>query len=224
MITLWIKFVVLQVCSLALTVWHFTGFLKRNDYVGVHSPLIWIVDHSSDGKNEARKSGIWSTKMAATRLNSGRNHGNICGNIYWPNPQSTQDLEYQDGAGGFKILLAEYIVCVIQYYSDQWQSQKRRKLQQVGCWQQADIRMRMACKSLLTTSLFQVVNRLDASCRVIHRLVTSCFNMLQQVCKWQVATSLILTCLLQLDKINIASYIVNRLVALRVFGCVIDLP
>ena len=31
----------------------------------------------------------------------------------------TLDLEYQDGAGGFKILLAEYIVCVIQYYSDQ---------------------------------------------------------------------------------------------------------
>ena len=28
------------------------------------------------------------------------------------------DLEYQDGADGCKILLAEYIVCVIQYYSD----------------------------------------------------------------------------------------------------------
>ena len=33
------------------------------------------------------------------------------------------------------------------------------------------------CNSLLTTSLLQVVNRLDASCRVIHRLVTSCFNL-----------------------------------------------
>ena len=69
-------------------------------------------------KNEARKSRIWSTKMAATRLPVNRNDGNICGNIYWPNPQSTLDLEYQDGAGGFKILLAEYIVRVMQYYSD----------------------------------------------------------------------------------------------------------
>ena len=80
-------------------------------------------------------------KMVATRLPVNRNHGNICGksdNIYLPKPQSTLrswhlyvhlislwgwhvlDLEYQDGAGGFKILLAEYIVCVIQYYSDQW--------------------------------------------------------------------------------------------------------
>ena len=58
--------------------------------------------------------------MAATRLPVNGNHGNICSNIYWPNPQSILDLEYQDGAGGFKIFLAEYIVCVIQYYSDQW--------------------------------------------------------------------------------------------------------
>ena len=79
--------------------------------------LIWIIlDHSSDGKNEARKARIWSTKMAATRLPVNRNHGNI----YWPNRWSTLELEYQDGASGFKILLAEYIVCVIQYYSDQW--------------------------------------------------------------------------------------------------------
>ena len=44
------------------------------------------------------------------------------GNIYWSNLQSTLGLEYQDGDGGFKILLAEYIVCVIQYYSDQCQN------------------------------------------------------------------------------------------------------
>ena len=37
-----------------------------------------------------------------------------------------------------------------------------------------------SCWSLLTTSLLQAVNRLDASCRVIHRLVTSCFNKSQQ--------------------------------------------
>ena len=64
----------------------------------------------------------------------------------------------------------------------------------------------MACNSLLTTSLFKVVNRLDASCCVIHmqacELVTSCFNKLRKVCKRQVATSLILTSLLQLDEIN----------------------
>ena len=65
---------------------------KIHNY-GTANPLIWIIlDHSSDGKNEARKSRIWSTKMAATRLPVNRNHGNICGksgNIYWPNPQST---------------------------------------------------------------------------------------------------------------------------------------
>ena len=47
--------------------------------------------------------------MATTRLPVNRNHG------------TQRDLEYQDGAGGFKILLAEYIACVIQYYSDQCQ-------------------------------------------------------------------------------------------------------
>ena len=49
--------------------------------------------------------------------------------------------------------------------------------------------VRMACNRLLTTSLLQVVSRLYASCRVIHRLVTSCFNKLFQ----QVATSLQMT-------------------------------
>ena len=52
------------------------------------------------------------------------------------------------------------------------------------CWQQ------VCCKLS--------VDRLDASCRVIHRLVTNCFNKLQQACKWQVAIILILTSLLQL--------------------------
>ena len=63
--------------------------------------------------------------------------------------------------------------------------------------------VRVACDSLLTTGMLQVVNRLVASWLsklVIHRLAASCFNKLLQVCKWQVATSLILTSLLQLDE------------------------
>ena len=123
--------------------------------IGLVNPLIWIIlDHSSHGKNEAGKSRIWSTKMAARRLPVNRNHGNICaksGNICAKvatysiltkaskhteimislcscnfSLRMTLDLEYQDGAGGFKILLAEYIVCVIRYYSDRWVNWKPR--------------------------------------------------------------------------------------------------
>ena len=36
----------------------------------------------------------------------------------------------------------------------------------------------------------------------IHKLDASCFNNLQQVCKYQVAASLIFTDLLQLDEID----------------------
>ena len=50
---------------------------------------------------------------------------------------------------------------------------------------------------LVMTSLLQVVNRLDASSLsrcFIHKLDTaSCFNNLQQVCKYQVASSMIST-------------------------------
>ena len=62
--------------------------------------------------------------------------------------------------------------------------------------------VRMACNSLLTTSLLQVVNSLDASCP---RYPQACHKLFQQVAtglQRQVATSLILTGLLQLDKIN----------------------
>ena len=61
----------------------------------------------------------------------------------------------------------------------------------------------MSCDNLLTTSLLEVVNRLVASelpKLVINRLVASFRNKLQQVCKCQVAKSLILT-----DLLNVGS-------------------
>ena len=70
-------------------------------------------------------------------------------------------------------------------------------------------------KTALT--LWQVVSRLIAnllSKHVVHRLATSCFNKLWQVCEWQVATSLIFTDLLQLNEIE------NKSTAF--FGCVIS--
>ena len=54
-------------------------------------------------------------------------------------------------------------------------------------------------------SLLQVVNRLDASWfsrLFIQKFDASCFNNLKQVCKYQLATSLIFTDLLQLDEVN----------------------
>ena len=50
----------------------------------------------------------------------------------------------------------------------------------------------IACSGLMITSLPQVVNRFDASC----------FNNLQQVCKYQVASSLISTDSTQLNEAN----------------------
>ena len=84
-----------------------------------------------------------STKMAATRLPVNRQYSKPWQHLWqkWQHIltkpakhteimislcscnfslRMTLDLEYQDGAGVFKILLAEYIVWVIQYYSDQW--------------------------------------------------------------------------------------------------------
>ena len=52
--------------------------------------------------------------------------------------------------------------------------------------------VRVACSGLMITSLLQVVNSLDASwlSRLsIYKLDVSCFNNLQQVCKYQVTTS-----------------------------------
>ena len=62
----------------------------------------------------------------------------------------------------------------------------------------------------LLAGLLQTVSRLAASCSVrlvklvIHNNATKLFEQvkLQQVCKWQVATSLTFTSLLQLDEIN----------------------
>ena len=60
---------------------------------------------------------------------------------------------------------------------------------------------RVACSGLMITSLLQVVDRLDASFIfkiLFHKLDPSCFNNLRQVCKYQVASSLISTNLMQL--------------------------
>lgn len=60
-----------------------------------------------------------------------------------------------------------------------------------------DIRMRL--------NDLQVVNRLVLSWlpkHVVHRLAKSYFDKLQQVCEWQVVTSLIFTDLLQLDEMD----------------------
>ena len=65
--------------------------------------------------------------------------------------------------------------------------------------------VRIACSGLMITSLLQVVNRLDASCLsrlFIHKLDASCFNNLQQVCKYKRATNQIFTDLLQFDEVN----------------------
>ena len=52
-----------------------------------------------------------------------------------------------------------------------------------------------------STGLLQVVLS-DLSRLVIHKLVASCYNNLHQVCKYQVAASLIFTDLRQLDEVN----------------------
>ena len=84
-----------------------------------------------------------------------------------------------------------------------------RKLQQVRshlatiCRNPVSGRVPISCDNLMTTSLLEVVNRLVASelpKLVINRLVASFRNKLQQVCKWQVAKSLILT-----DLLNVGS-------------------
>ena len=59
-----------------------------------------------------------------------------------------------------------------------------------------DYQVDMFSSVLMITSLLQVVHRLDPSglSRIcIHKLDASCFNNLQQVCKYQVASSLIFT-------------------------------
>ena len=63
----------------------------------------------------------------------------------------------------------------------------------------------IACSSLMITSLLQVVNRLDASWfsrLFIHKLDTSCFEDSHQACKYQVASSLTFTDLIQLGEAN----------------------
>ena len=52
-----------------------------------------------------------------------------------------------------------------------------------------------------STGLLQVVLS-DLSRLVIHKLAANCYHNLQQVCKYQVATNLIFTDLLQLDEVN----------------------
>ena len=73
------------------------------------------------------------------------------------------------------------------------------------CHHQANIMMR--CLLGLddnNSSPLQVVNGLDINIieTFYPQLDVSCFNNLQQVCKYQVATSLFFTDLLQLDEVN----------------------
>ena len=61
----------------------------------------------------------------------------------------------------------------------------------------------IAPTSLIITSLLQVANRLDCQFTSCFNNFTSCFNNLQQVCKHQVSSSLILTDLMQgLDDVD----------------------
>ncbi len=98
-----------------------------------------------------------------------------------------------------------------------------RKLQQV-CYYQADIRMRShrLLRGLMITSLLQVVNSMQA--------YASCFINLQQVCKYQVAASLIMTDLMKLTSLiqlggnfHQVGKIHNLHQVCGVFGCVIIL-
>ena len=61
----------------------------------------------------------------------------------------------------------------------------------------------IACSGLMITSLLHVVNRLAASSLsrlFIHKFDACCFNNLQQVCNYQVTTSVIFTDLCNLMK------------------------
>ena len=76
-------------------------------------------------------------------------------------------------------------------------------------YHQADISMCSHCllrhQLMIITSLLQVLNRLAErlkTCRTACRLDASCFTNLQQVCKYQVAASLIFRELVQLYKVN----------------------
>ena len=61
----------------------------------------------------------------------------------------------------------------------------------------------IAPTSLIITSLLQVANRLDFQLASCFNNFTSCFNNLQQVCKYRVSCSLILTDLMQvLDDVD----------------------
>ena len=85
---------------------------------------------------------------------------------------------------------------------------KTRKLHQVCCHLATTCYNKpisgcvcMACDSLRTRSLLQVVKQ--TCCKLIAKTCypQACCKLIQ-VCKWQVTRSLILTDLLQLDKIN----------------------
>ena len=70
--------------------------------------------------------------------------------------------------------------------------------------------VRIACSGLMMASLLQVVNRLAASCELhagLMQVVSSTFSKsanikLQQVCKYQVAASLMFKDLMQFDEVN----------------------
>ena len=76
-----------------------------------------------------------------------------------------------------------------------------RKLQQV-CYHQVDNRMCSNRSGLMVTSLLQVVNKLAASCELHAGLMQVVSSTSPQVCKIEVASSLMFTELLQLDDVN----------------------
>ena len=83
-------------------------------------------------------------------------------------------------------------------------SQNSHVATRLGC-HQADIRLRsqrIACSSFVTTSLVQADNRLSAKVDSQYFNPQACHKLLQQVCKYQAASSLILEESVQLDEAN----------------------